>query len=188
MPITGQFVGMNLDVSGFIRSIQNELKDVVQKGLIAYVEEAKSRIPVWAGASRAALTQIAGYVGIPIFGPGKGTGNAHNNDPVAFRSKVTPSDGAASEHFQPPYVDGKFIRTSWSSNLYHLYINDNFNANIEWPPSRYLRGGFRLTQPGPYELEQHCEKAVRDTFDRELGRLTFRIAQFLRLIRFNIGS
>lgn len=182
MPLTGNLIGMELNIASLTSSIQNELKQVMYDGIVAWVEEAKSHVPVWAGASRSALTQIAGYVGIPVFGPGKGTGSPHNSEIVARppRAKVSPADGAASESFNPPHVEGKKIVSSWSSNLYHLTVNETTNVNL-------ISHRFRLTQPGPYNLVQQSDAAAQASFDRDLARIQYRIAAYINYINIKLG-
>jgi hypothetical protein len=183
MPLKGNLIGMTLDISAITRSVQDDLKQVMYQGITAWVEEAKSNIPVWAGASRAALTQIAGFVGIPVFGPGKGTGRAHSNEIVAVppRAKVSPADGAASESFVAPHVEGKKVVASWTTNLYHLSVNEVVNVNL-------LSHRFKLIQPGPYNLRDKCEQAVKASFDRDLARIQFRIGSYIRYINIKVGG
>lgn len=182
MPLKGNLIGMTLDIPAITRSVQDDLKQAMYQGIAAWVEEAKSNIPVWAGASRSALTQIAGYVGIPVFGPGKGTGAAHSNNIVAVppRAKVSPADGAASESFVPPHVEGKRIVSSWQTNLYHLSVNEVVNVNL-------LSHRFKLIQPGPYNLRQKCEAAVQKSFNDNLSRIQFRIGSYIRYINIKLG-
>jgi hypothetical protein len=183
MPLLGSYVSITFDVNQATRYVQGRIKDILLQGMIAWVEEAKSRIPVWSGASRAALTQIAGFVGVPVFGPGKGTGSAHSNNIVAVppRAKLGPADGQASETFTPPEVQGGKVFMRWTSNLDHLNINERVNVND-------IHHHFNLIQPGPYELRQHCNDAAKKIMVSELNRFQYRIRSFINYRRRKLGG
>lgn len=180
MPFMGSYVSLTFDVNQATRYVQKRLQDILTQGMVAWVEEAKSIIPVWSGASRSALTQIAGYVGVPVFGPGKGTGNAHSNEIVSNSKRFTPQDGQASETFTPPTADGGRIYTRWSTNLFHLNVNERIDVNAEY--------GFHLTQPGPYDLRKLCNNAAKQVMVAELNRFQYRIRQFISYRRIKLGG
>lgn len=179
----GSYVSLTFDINQASRYVRGRLKDIFMQGMTAWVEEAKSNIPVWSGASRAALTQVAGFVGVPVFGPGRGTGSAHSNEIVAHPpvAKHSPADGANSEHFEVD-ADGNTGRFKfrWSSDLFHLNVNERINVN-EFPH-------FHLVQPGPYELRKKCNDAWRRVVNAELDRFVFRIRSFINFRRFKIGG
>lgn len=183
MPFMGSYVSLTFDVNQASRYVQKRLKDILTLGMTAWVEEAKSIIPVWSGASRAALTQIAGYIGVPVFGPGKGTGFAHSNEIVTNKAKTSPADGEASETFTPPTADGGRIYTRWSSNLFHLNVNERVNVN-----SLDLKHPFHLIQPGPYDLRKRCNDAAKQVMVAELNRFQYRIRQFISYRRIKLGG
>lgn len=183
MPIAGSYISLTFDANAASRYVQKRLKDILTQGMVAWVEEAKSIIPVWSGASRAALTQIAGFVGVPVFGPGKGTGSAHSNEIVTTKAKTSPTDGQASETFTPPTVDGGRVFTRWSTNLFHLNVNERVNVN-----TLDLEHPFHLTQPGPYYLRKRCNDAAKQVIVSELNRFQYRIRSFISFRRIKIGG
>lgn len=183
MPMFGSYISLTFDTDQATRYVQKRLRDILTQGMTAWVEEAKSRIPVWSGASRAALTQIAGFVGVPVFGPGKGTGFAHSNQIRAFApvAKTSPADGQASESFTPPTQQGGRVFMRWSSNLEHLNTNERQDVNAT--SSRW-----NLIQPGPYNLRTFCNDAAKKVMDAELNRFQFRIRSFIKTRRFKVGG
>lgn len=177
----GSYISITFDAARATRYVQGRLRDILIQGMMAWVEEAKSRIPVWSGASRASLTQIAGFIGVPVFGPGKGTGSAHSNEIVATRAKTGPADGQASETFTPPEINGGKIFMRWTSNLGHLNVNERVNVND-------IHHHFNLIQPGPYELRKHCNDAAKQIMVSELNRFQYRIRSFINFRRFKLGG
>jgi hypothetical protein len=177
----GSYASITFDGPRFTRYIKERLRDILKVGITAWVEEAKSRIPVWSGASRAALTQIAGFVGVPVFGPGKGTGTVHSDSPVSHAPNRE-GDGAASENFEVDIngASGKVL-FRWSSSLFHLNVNERVNVNE-------LHHHFNLIQPGPYELRKHCNDAFKRAADEEMRRFQFRIRQFVKTRRIKVGG
>lgn len=179
--LVGSYASLTFDVDAASRYVKGRLRDILREGIVAFVEEAKSDIPVWSGASRAALTQIAGYAGVAVFGPGKGHKVAHRNDP-APNAPNREGEGAASESFEvnDTGAGGKFS-FRWQSNLFHLNVNEWVNVNE-------ISGHFHLIEPGPYEMRRRCNDAFKAVTDKELARFQFRIRQFIRTRRIQIGG
>lgn len=175
----GSFAQITYDHEAHRQYVRRRVREIMKVGIKAYVEEAKNIIPAWSGASRAALTQIAGFVGVPIFGPGPSS-RVQNTTPQADAPDRT-GEGAASELFEPPVVDTSgraFFR--WKSNLFHLVINDAVNVNL-------ISSRFRLINPGPYQLHLHCSQAYKQAVSDELARFRPNTRQFIKVTRRNIG-
>lgn len=179
--LTGSYASITFDQNAASNYVRGRLREILRLGITAWVEEAKSIIPVWSGASRASLTQVAGLVGVAVFGPGKGSTVAHSNEPVpGVKNRV--GLGQSSESFEVnDSGEGGRFSFRWKSDLFHLNVNERTNVNA-------LSHRFHLIQPGPYELRRHCNDAFKRTVDAELARFQFRIRQFIRTRRIKIGG
>lgn len=175
MRLTGTYISLLYDQVSHRKYVQRRMKEILMLGIKAYVNEAKNAIPAWSGASRAALTQIAGFAGVPIFGPGPSS-RVQNTSPQPHAPDRT-GQGAASESFtvdEGGLEQGKiFFR--WSSNLFYLIANDRENMNILW--------GFHLINPGPYHLHQHCSDAAKAAMGEEMERFRLNTRDFIKVVR-----
>lgn len=176
MKLTGSYGSLLYDQVAHRKYVQRRMSEILLIGVRAYVNEAKNIIPAWSGASRAALSQIAGFVGVPVFGPGPSS-RVQNTSPVSHAPNRQ-SDGAASETFtvDKSGLDSGKIFFRWSSNLFHLMINDVSNVNL-------ISSRFHLINPGPYHLHQHCSEAYKAAVQEELLRFRLNTRDFIKVVR-----
>jgi hypothetical protein len=175
MRLTGSYGSLLYDEAAHRKYVQRRMREIFLIGVKAFVNEAKNTIPVWSGASREALTQIAGFAGVPVFGAGPSSRVLNTTRQPQAPNRA--GQGAASESFT---VDESQIGTGkiffrWSSNLFYLIANDTTDMNAEW--------GFHLHNPGPYHLHQHCSEAYKAAVNEEFLRFQLNTRQFLKVVR-----
>lgn len=175
MRLTGSYGSLLYDVAAHREYVQRRMREILLIGVRAYVNEAKNTIPVWSGASRAALTQIAGFAGVPIYGAGPSS-RVLNTVPQSHAPNRA-GVGESSESFvvdETGSSQGKiFFR--WSSNLFYLIANDTTNMNTAW--------NFHLHNPGPYGIHAHCSAAYKAAVNEEFLRFHLNTRQFLKVVR-----
>ena len=176
----GNYVSFTFDPAKASAYIKGRMKALLKLAARAWVEEAKSRVPVWSGAERASLTNVAGYAGVPVFGPGRHNQVTHTEPRGVPNQSGRQQDGQSAESFQfdDSGINGKvFFR--WKTSLFHFRVNEASDAR---------NFGFRLIDPGPYNLKQHCANAVREAIADELKRNPFRFKNLFRKRVFKFGG
>lgn len=182
--IFGNYASFSLDQERATKYISNKLRGVLKVGVEAWVDEFKNTVPVWSGGERAAITQIADYAGVPVFGPGSVSRVSHDTPRGDLSPKINKAarqaEGRASETFS---VQEDAIKTGklffrWNSNLPYFNVNERVDARIF---------GFRLLDPGPYLIRTRGIEAFKRAVVQELRLNPFRVKNLFRIRRFKVG-
>lgn len=177
-PIIGNYVSLTVDKSKATRYIAGRLRTLFKNAVIAYVQEIKNRVPVFSGASRKAISKLAAYAGVPVFGPGNKSLVTNTSPRGVPNQAALQREGEASESFdfEDSAETGKlFIR--WSTNLQHFVTNEQFD----------VRPAIPLIDNAPWEIRKHAQDAFRESIDRQVAARPFQASQLFRIRRFKIG-
>lgn len=181
MPLFGSYVSLNLDKEAASRALNRKVRELFKIGIRAWVDEAKNVVPVWSGGERAALTQIAEYADVPVFGPGSNSRVTHTDvRDVARNVEERQEEGRASENFEVEQSTSK-ISFRWSSTLDYFNYNERFNANI-------ASSRANLIDPGPYNMREQANNAWNEAVREQIAANPFRVRNVLRIRRFRLGG
>lgn len=185
--IFGSYTSFTLDKGLMTKYMAGKMRNLLNTGMTAWVDEAKNTVPVWSGGERAALTQIAAYVGVPVFGPGSASRVAHDTPRNDIDPKIDKAqrqaEGRASERFsvQESGIGASKIFFRWTSTLPYFNFNERQNANEVNPRSN-------LINPGPYFMRQRANDAWDRAVREEIRINPFRVKNMFRIRRFKIGA
>lgn len=177
-PIIGNYASLTVNQAKASRYISERLRTLFHNAVREYVDEIKNRVPVWSGASRLSISQLAAYAGVPIFGPGNHSLVTHTSPRGVPKQAQRQGAGQAAEEFQ---VDdnarsGKlFMR--WKTSLEHFVTNEQYDVS----------GSIRLINPGPYNIRQYAQDAFRASINKQMAARPFRANRLFTVRRFKLG-
>ncbi len=156
--IKSKFVAITLNVDKVTKRQQTRIINAITFGIKAWVREAESIIPVYSGASRASLDQIASVVKVDV--STTPTTNAIKRlGPAAIASRQAQARSDSRGEIQ---VNKDTIIFFYESTLQWLVDNELGNAN-----DAVARSGNLIT-PIPYNFIDRANQKATEVIQRRL--------------------
>lgn len=151
---------IRLDKALALKTLDQELGEILVEGTRAWVRTVISVVPSWTGESRGSIQPIADLVGVPVFI--KVAPSAPGNRVSRGRAKGTARMIKSKGVFQ----------FQWNSRVLHFAFNEVANANLY---------GLNLINPGPYESQKKGKEAFFKAVTPMLKSYRWRLYRFFKI-------
>lgn len=138
MKFTYKYRRPRLDLAGYKEALDKHMSELLEQGLMAWLEAVITEVPVWSGASRATFIKVAKTIGfsVPVSG-----------GPAPF-DRTSIGQAASTGELEVDVEKGLYVFT-YGTSLPWLIWNEHHNANLDPDPTLFAK----LTRPGPYEFQ-----------------------------------
>jgi len=128
----------HLNLDGYKKALDAHMREILARGIMAWIEAVVAEVPIWSGASRATFIKVAKIIdaSVPIGG-----------GPAPFNR--TGMGLAASTGESEMDIGTGLYTFTYGTSLPWLIWNEFHNANIDPDPTLFAK----LKKPGPYDFQ-----------------------------------
>jgi len=140
MKFKPDYYSAQFNLAGYKKILDKQMRELIARGLAAWLEAVVAEVPVWSGASRATFLKVASQIDYPVPVDGRAPGR----DRTAIGQAESKGELVAD-------IESGLYTFIYGTNLPWLIWNEYHDATVEPDPIKGCT--LPLLKPGPYQFQ-----------------------------------